>query len=87
VKAIFISSIASGIGTKSLIWFRVSISIRRAPLSTNIVIRLVRSPSLAPQAMSHNAPGLTHANEIQETKTALTPVLYMPVGTMADCPW
>ena len=36
--------------------------------------------------MSHNAPGLTHANESQETRTALTPVLYMPVGTKADHP-
>ncbi len=35
-KAVFISSIASGIGTSSRTWLRVSTSIRRAPL---VVVR------------------------------------------------
>ena len=86
VKAIFMSSIASGIGTSSRIWLRVSTSIRCAPLSRTMVVRPIRSAPSAPQAVSHNAPGLTHASEHQETKTALMPVLYMPVGRKAKHP-
>ena len=44
-KANFMSSIASGIGTSSRIWLRVSTSIRRAPLSTNFVVRPIRPPT------------------------------------------
>jgi hypothetical protein len=47
---------------------------------------LLRSPSLARQAVSHIGAGLTHANEIQGSRTAFTPVLYMPVGMEADDP-
>jgi hypothetical protein len=86
VNAAFISSIASGIGTSSRIWLRVKTSIRRAPLSTSSVSLLLRSPSLARQAVSHIGAGLTHANEIQGSRTAFTPVLYMPVGMEADDP-
>jgi hypothetical protein len=36
--------------------------------------------------VSHISAGLTHANEVQESRTSFTPVLYMPVGMEADDP-
>ena len=75
-KAVFISSIASGIGTSSRTWLRVSTSIRRAPLVETFVHSIGSIRESSPAA---SGPQRAWSDVLQtgfEEPGALVPLCY-----------